>query len=159
MPKENNLTPQQELFCQEYIVDCNGTQAAKRAGYAEKTAAVQASRLLKNAKVLSRVRAIQKERLDKLALTQESVLLNLLEVYDRCMQHHPVTEWDYEQGEYKETGEYEFDAKGALRALELLGKHLAMFTQKVEHSGSVETGNSELSSILEQLRTNRADAG
>ncbi len=33
MPKENNLTPQQELFCQEYIVDCNGTQAAKRAGY------------------------------------------------------------------------------------------------------------------------------
>lgn len=158
MPKKDNLTPKQELFCQEYIVDYNGTQAAKRAGYAEKTAAVQASRLLKNANVLSRVRAIQKERLDKLALTQESVLLKILEVYDRCMQHRPVTEWDYEQGEYKETGEYEFDAKGALRALEMLGKHLSMFTQKIEHSGSVETGNSELSSILEQLRKSRTDA-
>lgn len=156
MPKETNLTPQQELFCQEYIVDYNGTQAAKRAGYSDKTAAVQASRLLKNAKVLSRVRAIQKERLEKLALTQESVLLNLLEVYDRCMQKKPVTEWDYETGEYKETGTYEFDAKGAL---ELLGKHLAMFTQKVEHSGSVETGNSELASILEQLRTGGNDGG
>lgn len=159
MPKETTLTPQQELFCQEYIIDYNGTQAAKRAGYSDKTAAVQVSRLLKNAKVLSRVRAIQKERLEKLALTQESVLLNLLEVYDRCMQKKPVTEWDYETGEYKETGTYEFDAKGALRALELLGKHLAMFTQKVEHSGSVETGNSELASILEQLRTRGNDGG
>ncbi len=158
MPKENNLTPQQELFCQEYIVDYNGTQAAKRAGYAEKTASVQASRLLRNDKVLSRVRVIQKERLEKLALTQESVLLNLLEVYDRCMQNHPVKEWDYEKGEYTEKGNYEFDSKGALRALELLGKHLAMFAQKVEHSGSVETGNNELASILEQLRTNRTDA-
>lgn len=158
MPKENKLTPQQELFCQEYIVDYNATQAAKRAGYAEKNAAAQASRLLRNVNILSRVRAIQKERLEKLALTQESVLLGLLEVYDRCMQHKPVMAWDHAAGAYKETGEYEFDSKGALRALELLGKHLTMFTQKIEHSGSVETGNSELASILEQLRVRGADA-
>lgn len=137
MPRKDSLTPQQELFCQEYIVDYNATQAAKRAGYAEKNAAVQASRLLRNAKILSRVRAIQKERLEKLALTQESVLLNLLEVYDRCMQHHPVMEWDHEQGAYKETGEYAFDAKGALRALELLGKHLSLFTNNVSLEGVI----------------------
>lgn len=153
-----SLTPQQELFCAEYLVDYNGTKAAQRAGYAEKTAAAQASRLLKNVNVLSRVRALQKERLEKLAVTQESVLLNLLEVYDRCMQKKPVTEWDYETGQYKETGEYAFDSKGALRALELIGKHLAMFTQKVEHSGSVETGNGELASILEQLKARSDDA-
>lgn len=152
------LTPQQELFCAEYLVDYNGTKAAQRAGYAEKTAAAQASRLLKNVNILSRVRALQKERLEKLAVTQESVLLNLLEVYDRCMQKKPVYEWDYETGQYKETGEYAFDSKGALRALELIGRHLAMFTQKVEHSGSVETGNGELASILEQLKARGDDA-
>lgn len=103
MPKPTPLTPQQERFCQEYAVDYNGTNAAKRAGYSESTAASQASRLLKNAKVLSRVRAIQKEQLEKTALTKESVLLNLMDVYDRCMQKKPVTEWDYEAGEYKET--------------------------------------------------------
>ncbi len=158
MPKDTPLTPQQERFCQEYAVDYNGTNAAKRAGYSESTAASQASRLLKNAKVLSRVRAIQKEQLEKTALTKESVLLNLMDVYDRCMQTKPVMEWDYEAGEYKETGTYAFDSKGALRALELLGKHLAMFTNKIEHSGNVETGNGELSSILEQLKSRSADA-
>ncbi|MEZ3496705.1 MAG: terminase small subunit [Lachnospiraceae bacterium] len=158
MPKSTPLTPQQERFCQEYAVDYNGTNAAKRAGYSESTAASQASRLLKNAKVLSRVRAIQKEQLEKTALTKASVLLNLMDVYDRCMQKKPVTEWDYEAGEYKETGTYAFDSKGALRALELLGKHLAMFTNKIEHSGNVETGNGELSSILEQLKSRSADA-
>lgn len=88
---DKKLTQQQELFCQQYVIDYNGTQAACRAGYSEKTAEVQASRLLRNVKVLSRVRAIQKERLEKLAVTQESVILKLLEVYDRCMQAKPVT--------------------------------------------------------------------
>lgn len=156
--RTRSLTPQQELFCAEYLTDYNGTQAAKRAGYAEKTAAAQAARLLKNVNVLSRVRALQKERLEKLAVTQESVLLNLLEVYDRCMQKKPVMEWDYNLKEYQETGEYVFDSKGALRALELIGKHLAMFTQKVEHCGSVETGTGELASILEQLKARNDDA-
>ncbi|ENG5503925.1 terminase small subunit, partial [Yersinia enterocolitica] len=40
------LTPKQELFCREYLKDLNATQAAIRAGYSEKTAQVQSSRLL-----------------------------------------------------------------------------------------------------------------
>lgn len=151
------LTPQQEMFCQEYIVDYNGTQAAIRAGYSEKTADVQAVRLLRNVKVLSRVRAIQKERLEKLAVTQESVILKLLEIYDRCMQAKPVMEWDYNERKYVETGEYTFDSRGALNALEMIGKHLAMFTNKVEHSGNIGTENKELTEILSQLKA-RNDA-
>ncbi len=151
------LTAQQELFCQEYIVDYNGTQAAIRAGYSEKTADVQAVRLLRNVKVLSRVRAIQKERLEKLAVTQESVILKLLEIYDRCMQAKPVMEWDYNEREYVATGEYTFDSRGALNALEMIGKHLAMFTNKVEHSGNIGTENKELTEILSQLKA-RNDA-
>lgn len=145
------INPQQELFCQEYIVDYNGTQAAIRAGYSEKTAKAHASRLLTNVDILARVHAIQTERLKKLAVTQEAVILKILEIYDRCMQAAPVTEWDYSEHKYVETGEYTFDSKGALRAMELLGKHLAMFTNKVEHSGSVSAENPVLESILTQL--------
>lgn len=149
--KQKALTPQQELFCQEYIVDYNGTKAARRAGYAEKTAKTQASRLLTNDNILARVRAIQIERLEKLAVTQESVVLKLLEIYDRCMQAKPVKEWDYTAHEYVETGEYTFDSRGAIRALELIGKHLAMFKDKVEHSGNVSAESPALMSILDQL--------
>lgn len=150
--KKAKITPQQELFCQEYIVDYNGTKAARRAGYSEKTAKTQASRLLTNDDILARIRTIQIERLKKLAVTQESVILKLLEIYDRCMQTKPVMEWDYSEHQYVETGEYAFDSKGALRALEMIGKHLAMFTNKIEHSGTMQTDNSELSEILEQLK-------
>lgn len=151
------ITPQQEMFCQEYNVDYNGTQAAIRAGYSKKTARKQASKLLTKGDILARIRAIQKERLEKLAVTQESVILNLLDVYDRCMQAKPVLEWDYDEKKYIETGEYTFDSKGALKAMEMIGKHLAMFTNKVEHSGSIDTGNTELSEILNQLK-DRNDA-
>ena len=49
------MTAKQEHFCAEYAVDYNGTQAAIRAGYSEKNAANQASRMLRNAEVLARV--------------------------------------------------------------------------------------------------------
>ena len=45
------LTPKQQQFVEEYLVDLNATQAAIRAGYSAKTAEFQASRLLRNAKV------------------------------------------------------------------------------------------------------------
>ena len=44
------LNPKQQRFVDEYLIDLNGKQAAIRAGYSEKTAEVQASRLLSNAK-------------------------------------------------------------------------------------------------------------
>ena len=47
------LTAKEERFCQEYIIDYNATKAAIRAGYKEKSAAVQGSRLLKNDNVLA----------------------------------------------------------------------------------------------------------
>ena len=47
----NNLTDKQRRFCEEYVVDWNGAQAAIRAGYSDKTAREQASRLLTNVNV------------------------------------------------------------------------------------------------------------
>ena len=52
----------QEVFCVEFLVDLNGTNAAIRAGYSEKTSYSMASRLLKNVKVRTRVAELMDER-------------------------------------------------------------------------------------------------
>jgi L-aminopeptidase/D-esterase-like protein len=65
------LTVQQERFCREYLIDYNGKAAATRAGYSEKTAEAQASRLLSIVKVASRVRALQTEQAERLAMTSD----------------------------------------------------------------------------------------
>ena len=144
------LKKQYELFCQEYVVDYNGTQAAIRAGYKEKSARQQASRLLASEEVLTRISELQKDQLDRLALSQDYVVLQLLETYKCCREPTPVMRYDPSTGEMEETGTYQFDSKGALRALELIGKHLGMFSDKVHVSGSLNTG--QLSNVLAQLR-------
>ncbi len=55
------LSPNQQRFCEEYVVDLNGTQAAIRAGYSANSAEMQASRLLTNDKVKSEVKRLQEK--------------------------------------------------------------------------------------------------
>ena len=71
---ENGLNDKQERFCQEYLVDLNGTQAAIRSGYSPETANEQASRLLAHAKVQARVAELQSKLAKKLEVTQERIL-------------------------------------------------------------------------------------
>jgi phage terminase small subunit len=70
----HNLTPQQEVFCQEYMKDLNGTQAAIRAGYSEKTSNEQAGRLLSKVSVRSRLDELRKERASRTNITADRVL-------------------------------------------------------------------------------------
>ncbi len=144
------LTAKQELFCQEYTVDYNGKQAAIRAGYKSENAEVQASRMLSNAKVLARVRELQQEQVERLAVSQDYVVLQLLDTYRSCREDEPVLAWDPESGTMQETGMYKFDSKGALRALELLGRHLGMFNDKLQVENKMDTG--QLDKVLAQLR-------
>lgn len=139
-----------ERFCQEYVVDYNGTQAAIRAGYKEKSARSQASELLTNPNILSRVRELQHEQVERLAVTQDYVVLQLVETYQKCLEATPVLKFDPDIGEMVETGKYQFDSRGALRALELLGKHLGMYNDKLQVTGKVDTG--QLDNVLKQLR-------
>lgn len=131
----NKLTEKQEAFIREYIIDLNATQAAIRAGYSEKTATEQGSRLLTNVKVRARIEELQNERAEKLKLNAEWVLNRLKEISDRCMTAEPVMTFDYESKSMIETGEYQFDSTGANKATELIGKHLGMFKDKVEITG------------------------
>lgn len=55
------LTDRQELFCQLYASNPNATAAATEAGYSRKTAYAQGHRLLKNAEIIKRIRALQLE--------------------------------------------------------------------------------------------------
>jgi phage terminase small subunit len=68
------LTPQIETFCQEYVVDLNGTQAAIRAGYSERSANEQASALLAKPNVRLRVEELRKERASRTNITADRVL-------------------------------------------------------------------------------------
>jgi len=129
---ESGLNPRQERFCEEYLIDFNGTQAAIRAGYSKKTANSQAPRLLANVSIRSRVRALQQEQTERLMISQDWVLQQLVEVVKKSNKVIPVQEWDYEEKCMVDTGEFQFDSRGATKGLELIGKHLGMFIDKME---------------------------
>lgn len=63
-----------ERFCQEYLKDLNGRQAAIRAGYSEKGAQTQASRMLSNVKVVDRIRYLKRKRQRRTQITADQVL-------------------------------------------------------------------------------------
>lgn len=134
---KRKLTPKQEMFVKEYLVDLNATQAAIRAGYSIKTADKIGSQLLGKTRVARAIEEAKQKRADKLELTAEWVLENLKNVAVRCQQAEPVMVFDYEEKKMVETGEYQFDSKGANRALELIGKHLGIFENKLNITGSM----------------------
>lgn len=72
-----SLTAKQARFVEEYLIDLNATQAAIRAGYSEKTAEAQASRLLRNVKVAEIVAEAQAARSERTGITADMVLQEL----------------------------------------------------------------------------------
>lgn len=131
------FTERQQRFIDEYLVDLNATQAAIRAGYSERTASAQASRLLTNVNIRARIEELKKTRADRLNLDAYWVLKRLMDISDRAMQAEPLMEWDHSEQQLVPSGEYQFDSSGANRATELIGKHLGMFKETVKHEGAV----------------------
>lgn len=127
------MTPKQQRFCEEYMKDLNGKQAAIRTGYAPASAEVQASRLLSDAKVALRISELKAELSQKTGITVEYVINNLKEVGERCLQKKPVMRFDYVDKEMVQAKDeegrdiWEFDSAGANKAFELLGKHVGAF--------------------------------
>ncbi len=70
----SKLTPKQQCFVEEYLIDLNATQAAIRAGYSEKTANEQGARLLANVSVSQTIQRSMQERSKRTEITQDDVL-------------------------------------------------------------------------------------
>ena len=122
------LTPKQEKFCQEYMVDLNGKQAAIRAGYSENSASVISAQNLTKLNVNERIAELKAELSKSTKITQEWVLNRFRDISDRCMTAVPVMIRD-DDGIMIESGDYKFDSSGANKATEMLGKHLGFFEQ------------------------------
>jgi phage terminase small subunit len=127
MTNSKRLTPRQERFVREYIRDLNGSRAAIAAGYSKNGAKVTASRLLTNVNVSSEIAKLTQKACEKLEISADYVLRNIRDTIERCSQAEPVLD-----REGKPTGEYKFDSCAVLKGCELLGKHLKLFTDKVE---------------------------
>lgn len=74
------LTPKQQRFVDEYLIDMNATQAAIRAHYSPKTAASQGERLLRNVEVRKRLAKRQKDLESRVEITQDMVLRELAKI-------------------------------------------------------------------------------
>jgi phage terminase small subunit len=157
------LTPQQELFCQEYVKDLNGKNAALRAGYAETSAQTQSSRLISNVKVQQRITELNNKKLKTVKVDAETILSELLKLATSDIRKLfnenggllPPSQWpddiapavasiqvdelfDYDKGEKYQVGvtkKVKLWDKNA--ALDKLAKHLGLLIEKVELSGKV----------------------
>ena len=134
------MTPKQEAFVTEYLIDLNATQAAIRAGYSPRTANEQGARLLAKASVRAAIEKAKQERSERVQLDQDYVIRVIQETIERCAQHRPVVDAlgnpvRVETPDGSIAAAYKFDPQAVLKGAELLGKHLGIFIEKRELTG------------------------
>lgn len=166
-----------ELFCKEYLVDLNATQAAIRAGYSAKTANEQGARLLAKVSIQDRVQQLKVKRSDRTEITADRVLKELASIgfakvndFLKIVEfHRPFASYDNESDDEKEKEDkpvrvastykvvdikttdqikpehlpaiasvkegpngIEFKLHDKVKALEMIGRHLGMFNDKLD---------------------------
>lgn len=150
-----NLTDKERLFVDEYLIDNNGTQAAMRAGYSEKSARQIASKLLTKVNISVAIAEARQEREERTKITQDRVLSAIGNIalcdprkaFDKNNALLPPTEWpdeiafaissikilevhDSDGNKIGETKEIKFWDKPS--ALTLAARHLGLLNDKVE---------------------------
>lgn len=134
----DGLSVKEAIFVDEYCIHGNGTKAAIAAGYSEKTATQQASRLLTKVHISRAIEERRKVASEEAGVSARYVIEGLMEVHQRCVQRVPVMVFDPVEREMVQKTDadgnhvWEFDSTGANRALELLGKTINLFTDKVK---------------------------
>jgi phage terminase small subunit len=159
------LTDKQEMFCREYLIDLNATQAAIRAGYSENTARKIGSENLTKPDVQNRIAELKLQRNEQVNIDAAYVLrrlveidqMDVLDIMTDDMSIKPVSQWPASWRRYLSGFDLAdmFEGRGEEREmvgilkkikwpdkvknLELLGKHISVmaFKEQVEQSGSV----------------------
>ena len=146
------MTKKQKTFCDEYLIDLNATQAAIRAGYSSKTADRVGPELLGKTCIQENIAKAMAERSKRTGISQDRVIQELARIAFvnpqnvinpkdasvkadateddlACIQSVKVKTMDGAKGK---SVEREVRLNDKMKALELLGKHLGMFKDKLE---------------------------
>ncbi|WP_257541059.1 terminase small subunit [Sphingobium sp. CFD-1] len=151
------MTPKQQRFVEEYLIDLNATQAAIRAGYSAKTAKQQGQRLLTNVDVATALTEAKTARSEETGINAAWVLTrlaqeayaDLADLYDEQGRVKPVKDWPlvWRQGlvagvEVEAIGEgaghvTKIKISDRIKRVELIGKHVDVraFSERMEHTG------------------------
>lgn len=136
-PAGKSLTPKQEAFVREYLIDLNATQAAIRAGYSEDTAGAIGHENLKKPEIATRIERLMDARSKRVQLDADRVLQEIAAIgfakLDAAGMIQEMEKLVAEGLDPRALARLSYPDK--LKALELLGKHLKLFTDKHEHSG------------------------
>ena len=163
------MTKKQKIFADEYLIDLNATRAYKVAYPRVKNdevARANGSRLLTNANVAAYIEKRMKERQERTQITQDMVVRELAAIaFARLTDYVNVKGGTVEDtssltkyqvkalaGIKQRKNGLEVKLNDKLKAAELLGRHLGMFKDKVEVSGSLEAEKSKLDDLLKQIR-------
>lgn len=165
-----NLTPKQQRFVEEYLIDLNATQAAIRAGYSPRTANEQGAQNLAKLSVAEAIAEAQAKREERTQIDADYVLkrlveidqMDVLDIMDNNGNVKPIKDWPKTWRQYIsniETISLEDEAgwlkkikwPDKVKNLELLGRHVSVgaFKDKVEHSGKLEIQS--LSDLMDEL--------
>ncbi|TAT76024.1 terminase small subunit [Rhizobium ruizarguesonis] len=156
----SDLTPKQQSFVEEYLIEMNGAKAAVRAGFSKRTAAVQASQLLAKPEIQAAIEAAKIERSERTKIDADWVLTrlaaeaqaDLADLYDEHNNLLPPEEWPliWRQGlvagvdiEAITVGGVEVGTvkkvrfSDRIRRLEMIGKHVRVnaFQDVIQHKG------------------------
>lgn len=124
------LNARQKAFAVEYVKEHSATRAAIKAGYSEKTAYSMAGRLLKNVGVQELIKELQGAAEARAGITVDKIVDRLNKIASNPHER----------------------ASDRIKADELLGKYLGMFTEKINVEGNVSTSITKLEGILDQLK-------
>lgn len=157
------LTPKQKRFCEEYVIDLNGTQAAIRAGYSKKSAQQTASANMLKPVVQAYIQSLADKRSERTQINADNVLTEIAKLAFSDIRKMfvntghiiPIHDIDDEtaaaiqscevvvrpSGEYDDEGKpevehvHKFKMADKGQNLERLGRHLKLFTDRLELDG------------------------
>ena len=163
------MTKKQKRFIEEYLIDLNATQAAIRAGYSPDTAKSIGSENLTKPDITAQIARAMAERSRRTGVNADRVIMELAKIAfvnandvidpktatikEGALPEDNAAIQSVKVKTFGEDGlEREIKMADKLKALELLGKHLGMFRDKLEVSGTLETEKTKLDDLLQQMR-------
>lgn len=139
---EVKFTDLESAFIREYLVDKNASAAAKRAGYSEKTAYSAGQRLLKKKKIRDAIDVLIGQQAKRTEITADKVLegiskiafVDIRRAYDKrgCLKKASKLPEDVALAISGYDWKHDKVTFQRIRALELLGRHLKLFTDRLE---------------------------